>query len=435
MTFDDVRPIADAILLEGYALYPYRASSRKNRYRWTFGVLAPRAWSEAGGCEPWWMEAQCLVRDAGRATLTPQLRFLQVERRRVREVDGAVLRDVDRLDVDGRLFVSWDEGDLRELDVERVALADISASDLVVPLRMLESSSVEDLHGLDGARRGQVVRSGLPIRGSIRFRCEPSEVAGVVRLSVRVENVTPWSDLAATRETILAASCVATHLLLAIEGGEFFSLLDPPEAARGAATTCKNVGTYPVLIGPAGARDRVLSAPIILYDHPRLAPESPGDFFDATEIDELLSLRTSTLTDGEKREARATDARAAALVDRTEALPPELLERLHGAVRDLDQAEMRPRQASADQRSEKAGPAVGSRVRLRPGRRRTDAQDLLFVGCIATVERVMVDVDGQEFLAVVLDDDPASDLHRWQGRFHYYYPDEVEMVPLEGQPA
>src|SRR5690606_10469219 len=61
---DAAHAIADAVLMEGYALYPYRASAPKNHYRWTFGVLAPRAWSDAGGCEAWWLQAQVLVAGA-----------------------------------------------------------------------------------------------------------------------------------------------------------------------------------------------------------------------------------------------------------------------------------------------------------------------------------------------------------------------------------
>ncbi len=41
MIFDREREIADAILYEGYILYPYRASAIKNRQRWTFGGVFP----------------------------------------------------------------------------------------------------------------------------------------------------------------------------------------------------------------------------------------------------------------------------------------------------------------------------------------------------------------------------------------------------------
>ena len=90
-----------------------------------------------------------------------------------------------------------------------------------------------------------------------------------------------------------------------------------------------------MLAGPEECRELVLVSPVILYDHPRIAAESAGDLFDATEIDEILTLRTLALTDEEKREARATDPRAAELLDRLDGLPPEMLERMHGAIRYL----------------------------------------------------------------------------------------------------
>ncbi len=79
---------------------------------------------------------------------------------------------------------------------------------------------------------------------------------------------------------------------------------------RPAAAGCSNIGTYPVLVGDEGVRDRMLSSPIILYDYPQIAPESAGNLFDGTEIDEILTLRIMTLTEEEKREIRGSDDRA-----------------------------------------------------------------------------------------------------------------------------
>ncbi|HEY0840524.1 MAG TPA: hypothetical protein VGD74_10095, partial [Vulgatibacter sp.] len=230
---------------------------------------------------------------------------------------------------------------------------------------------------------------------------------------------------------------------------------------------CKNVRVYPVLSGEDGSADMILASPIILYDHPRIAPESPGDLCDATEIDEILSLRTLLLTDEEKRQARATDERAAAIVGRTDGMPPEVWARLHGALRDFDRTEMTPRsgnpnevllggpeerQAAAGSAgpedvpwpelvtpetearpfwNEAIGPArfaAGNRVRLKAGVRRADAQDRLYEGRIARVEKIVRDVDGRELLGVTIEDDPAAEFHRWYGRFLYYGADEVEPV-------
>ncbi len=70
-----------------------------------------------------------------------------------------------------------------------------------------------------------------------------------------------------------------------------------------------------------------------------------------------------------------------------------------------------------------------SRVRMQPGSRRADAQDLFLAGREAIVEAVLFDVDGQVHLAVTPVDDPAADLQRNHGRFLYFAPDEVQPVP------
>ena len=96
----------------------------------------------------------------------------------------------------------------------------------------------------------------------------------------------------------------------------------------------------------------MLSSPIILYDHPELAPESPGELYDGTEIDEILTLRTMALSDDEKAEARATDPRAAALLDRVDSMDPQVLARLHGTLRS-PAGRRGPRAAGADRGRER----------------------------------------------------------------------------------
>ncbi|MGH9115209.1 MAG: hypothetical protein ACRDWW_05200, partial [Acidimicrobiales bacterium] len=240
------------------------------------------------------------------------------------------------------------------------------------------------------------------------------------------------------REDLMGRSLVAVHTILGVEGGKFVSMLDPPVGAAEAVASCRSEGTFPVLVGDD---DVMLSSPIILYDHPEVAPESPGDLYDATEIDEILALRVLTLTDEEKAEARGTDARAAAVIDRCDEMPPEVWARLHGAVRSLRPAAAAPPGASwwdpdADASVDPWSDSVvvggvevsrGTRVRLRPSRR-ADAQDLFLDGMTAAVAGVFQDVDGSDHVAVTLDGDPAAEEMQWQGRYLFFHPDEV--VPL-----
>src|SRR5262249_37241304 len=142
-----------------------------------------------------------------------------------------------------------------------------------------------------------------------------------IRLRCRVANLTPWAPgFEESRDIALMGSLVSAHTIIQVEQGEFVSLLDPPPALRDATGTCRNIGTWPVLVGEPGQKNTVLSSPIIVYDYPGLAPESAGDLFDGTEIDELLTLRILTLSDQEKREMAQSDERDRRILERTESL-------------------------------------------------------------------------------------------------------------------
>jgi hypothetical protein len=292
-----------------------------------------------------------------------------------------------------------------------------------------------------------VIRVRRALRGVVTVRA--TELPGpwqAARLTVGVTNQTA-AGLLDSRAQALPAALVAAHMIITISGGAFVSMTDPPEWAAPAVSECENAGCWPVLAGPAGARNVLLASPIILPDHPEVASESPGELYDGTEIDEILTLRTLALTDEEKDAARATDPRAAALIDRVESLDGAALQRLHGTIRgwqgsppaeareDGDAGEVPWWDPEADQSVSPSTDSVlvagqrlarGSLVTLRPGARRADAQDMFLVGRTAVVEAVLLDVDDQPYLAVALTDDPAADLQAAHGRFLYFSPDEVE---------
>jgi hypothetical protein len=450
-TLDMARQVADAVLYEGYVLFPYRASALKNKYRWQWGVVVPQAQVEMGASEPHTVHCETLARAGAGATVDVTARFLQLRLRQIVNAEGEC---VDELEVDGRPIPTWEEGLEHEVTVRA---------------RLDESGTSTHRFCLDGGEEterlgeaGSAVRTTQPVDGELRVYVEALG-DGIVKVRTAVHNATPWSRRRASRDETLRRSLVGVHVLLSIAGGTFASVIDPPEWAQSAAGECRSRGLHAVLIGaadnvaepgsPKHAQDRlrrtgtvVLAAPIILYDHPQVAPESPGPSFDATEVDELLALAILGLTDEEKRRARATDERAAALIDRTDSLPPEVLGRLHGTVREVRPADLEPHPTAdvpdevrellgvgeAPVRSVQLGEdtiEVGSRVVLRP-RRRADAHDLFADGRVALVERIVVTVDEETYLAVTLEDDPAAELHRWYGRFQYFGIDEVEPLPV-----
>jgi hypothetical protein len=385
----------------------------------------------------------------------------------VEERAGDGFRPVAELAASGSHLVSWDEAVEQSVEVV-TSVGALLAGHRVESFSFPSAEEVEDLPGGEG----RVVRRRWPLSGRVVLTAEelPGPY-GVVRLRIEVENLSEWDDddPGGARDEALRRSLLSAHSLLGLSSGHFISLLDPPEWARLLVASCDNRHTWPVLMGGA---DVMMSSPIILYDQPEIAAESPGDLYDALEIDEILSLRTMTLTDEEKTEARATDPRAAAIIDRVDTMSSEILSRLHGALRsvepsgkeqELDDLQLRQLLAGGepvpgkdagvpwwdpgadssvdpDKDSVLVGGVMvskGSRVKLRPGhhlddangtRRLTDGQDLFYDGRVAIVQGVFFDVDGAEYLAVSLEDMPDVDLAH--GRFLYFNPAEVE--PLEG---
>jgi hypothetical protein len=464
MSFTLAQKVADVVLYEGYVLYPYRASSAKNRVRFQFGVVAPRGSVEPGGSDWWDMQTECLVEPGADPVVDLKVRFLQLQARAVEAARGDApegFEPVEFLDLGDERLVAWDEGVERELELGGIPLAELLAAERRAVVAVPGGEDVEALRTAAGELRGRLVRRRWPIEAVVRLTAETAGTAdGLLRLRVRIENQAAWPPGAAPdRDVALRTSLLGAHTMLAVRGGAFVSLLDPPQAAATAAAACANLHTWPVLIGPAGSRDVMLSSPIILYDHPAVAEESPGDLCDATEIDEILTLRIMTLTEDEKREARGTDARARQIVNRSDTLPPEVMERLHGAVRSLaPAAEAQPDLAALAVAAAPASAATleswedflnppgmaapeeatleiagallarGSRVRLKPSRR-SDSMDLFLAGRVAQVAAIHRDVEGESYLAVTLEDDPAAELHAWFGRYFYFYPDEVEPLP------
>jgi hypothetical protein len=331
---DTAKKIAEAVLYEGYLLWPYRRSARKNQQRWTFGGVYPRAYSEARGeDDPWIMQTQCLVVGDGETTVEVKVRFLHVTERKVgRKNAGGTLEFVDELRVGKERYLSWDEATEREIAVGRFELSELESLkriDIDIP----EGSREEPLtEPAGGEVAGALVRGWRALRGTVEVVAEPLR-EGVFRVTVRITNTTPWGG--EDRESTLKQTFVSTHTALEVEGGEFVSLIDPPENLREAAEGCENLKTWPVLVGEEVERNMMLSSPIILYDYPQIAPESPGDLFDGTEIDQMLILNVLNLTDEEKEEMRASDPRGREILERCESLSPEELMNLSGAIREF----------------------------------------------------------------------------------------------------
>jgi hypothetical protein len=449
-TWERARAIADAVLYEGYLLYPYRATSSKNQSRWQFGVVGPPGAEMAGLGEDDTLSAQFLIDGDGELSLV--VRFLQLQRRHAeRDVGGGQFEPVDELTSGLQSWVTWDEAVECELPFGPFALTELEQPhilEVVVP-------EGTDIEGVDG---GRLIRTRRAIQGQLSIAVAPDD--GLHRVSVSVRNT---GAAAADKAAAIATSLIGTHLIGEVVGGEFVSLLEPPDSATGPVSRCLQHRCFPVLAGRPGQRDLMLISPIILYDHPEIAEQSEGALYDSCEIDEILTLRVMTMTDEEKAQARATDPLAAAIIDRCDSMSPEAMQQLHGILRNphagnppvatgFEELDEQMRSAGlipeipegvdwwdplADNAVRPDVDAVlvngvrvsaGSRVRLRPCRR-ADAQDIFFSGRTARVTSVHEDVDGQQYVGVIVEDDPDVEMPDSYGRYLYFAPEEVE--PLE----
>jgi hypothetical protein len=471
MSLDMARKVADAVLYEGYLLYPYRATSRKNQIRWQFGVAGPPGAAAAGIGEDSRLFADCLARLSSGAQVTVHVRFLQLQTRTAEQLDGSGFTPVAELLVDSSHWLSWDEA----VECERV-LGPYQVGDLAEPMRepvtVAADRIVEELRDSAGSLIGRLVRRREQLSAALEIRAQ--HVDGLVRLSLGLENTAPPQP---DKRSAIGVSLIGAHLLLHIEDGEFVSTVNPPDDAGTAAAGCRQHRWWPVLAGPATESQTLLVSPIIVEDHAELAAESAGALFDSTEIDEILTLRVMTMTDAEKAEARATDPRAAEIIDRCDAMTPQQLQNLHGVLRhphsvsDCGPSDYGPSdhgiaattgqdpfelpddlvwdaaseqhpvfttdepwwhpEADASVEPETDGVTIagvtvrkGSLVTVHPNRR-ADAHDIFFSGMTAKVAAVLRDVDGDTHVAVTLVDDPAAEMHDWYGRYLYFAPDEL----------
>ena len=437
--------IVDAVLYEGYILYPYRASTKKNRQRFTFGRVYPEAYSVAEkGAEPFAMQTQCLI-EGQSPTVDVMARFLQPM---AREMGGSAsclgdggdlesFEPVPELWVDDKIYQTWQEAVEREVRARGLSLRALSNGLETVPFRFPESRRFERICDREQRPAGVMLRRQEAIEGLVEVTAEAVDTE-LFKITVRIVNRSPLAaGCLKDQEAVLLRTFASTHTVLRAAGGRFLSLIDPPAQRASFAADCRNIGTWPVLVGDEekGEQDAMISSPIILYDYPKIAPESPGDLFDAAEIDEILTLRILTMTEQEKREMRQVDEQARRILERTETLPAEQFLKMHGALRSLkpvDEDFFNPK--ARIESVAVAGTLLhsGSRVRIRP-RGRADVMDLALAGKTAVIEAIECDAEDQIQLALVLDDDPGKDLGmmRQPGHRFFYGVDEVEPVKAD----
>jgi hypothetical protein len=439
--------IANAVLYEGYILYPYRASSCKNRQRFTFGRVYPQAYSEAqNGAEPFAIQTECLLRSQGaRPSLEVRVRFLQPVARAIgllaapvpelpAEIEPSSLEFVPEVQIGDKLYQAWQEAVEREIRSSRQALDSLVNQTLSIPFHFPSALTSDPIRDSATQVIGAIVRRQQSMKGMMEIAVQP--VTGeAFKIKVTVQNQTSMSERDLSQpEEVLMRTFASTHTILESDKGEFLSLMDPPEAYAEASAGCSNIGTWPVLVGEKekGEAGTMLSSPIILYDYPEIAPESPGELFDGTEIDEILTLRVLTMTDQEKWEMSQVDEHAREILNRTEELPEQDFWRMHGTIRGQrfsSEDFFNPNTRLETVKVNGTDLMVGHRVRIRP-KGRADVMDIALEGRAALIESIEQDAENRIYFALVLEDDPGKDLGMLRQPGHRFFYGSNEVEPL-----
>jgi hydrogenase maturation protease len=415
-----VDKIVNALLYEGHILYPYRASSRKNTQRFTFGRVYPRdyclAQSEA---EPFVIQTECLLRCRGELpVLEVEVRFLHPMARQVGSllkpstdlpavIEPEDFQPLPQLRIENRLYQTWQEAVERKVHLTPQPLELTATRSVTLPFCFPASTVTEAIRDRQGQVAGVIRRRQERLEGVSQVTAQPLD-SHVFKITVRIANETPLDKADVNdQDELLLRTFASTHTIFRGQNGEFLSLMEPPGAYRQAAADCQNVGTWPVLVGEKenGEADTILSSPIILYDYPQIAPESAGDFFDGTEIDEILTLRVLTMTDEEKWDMRHLDEQTRKILERTESLPKDEFLKMHGALREVSSFNedfFNPKTRITK--------VIVDEVELRAG------------------ETIEEDAEKRIFLALVVNEDPGRDLGFLQqpGHRFFYGLDEVE---------
>ncbi len=269
---DAFETLVGSLLWEGYALYPYTRGSAKNATPTPFGIVYPQAYANVTSGAFASLVLRGVALAGADAPLAAELRFLQAS------------------------------GARHEAEERRVAFAARPLAELVVE------------------PREQTFEHG-ELRALVRLSVHPLEASGHA-VELRVDNTTAFVARDGGRAEALLASLLSALPFLRLGAGRFASPLEDASA--------RSENTFPVLA--TASDDVLLGATIVLPEHPTIAPESQGNLFDGTEIEEALLLHVLALSDDERASIAEDDPAVRAMIERAAAATPAEILALHGRM-------------------------------------------------------------------------------------------------------
>jgi hypothetical protein len=371
--------LVDSLLYEGYALYPYTPGATKNATPTPFGIVYPPAYAEANPATFDHLRAECVIAALEQAELKATVRFLHASGDRHQAAE-------------------------RRLELPPTTLADLAG---------------------DGVGTEFEFEGDARIEGRVRLRAELLD-GGLARVRMCVHNSTRVDGAAElTRGEALRSSLISTLVVVETSAGRFVSPLERDGVAGRAVAACASVNTFPLLANPSDTA--ILGAAFVLPDHPAMAPESLGNLFDNTEIEEALLLHVHALSDDEREQISEQDEAVREMLARAQETTPEEIMQLHGRLEEIEPAEPgHPNPGESEIETARGVVRKGGKVVLRPAPGGRDIYDTLLAGRTATVERIYFDYDDQIHVGVTVDGDASQELFRETGRYIFFKGDEVE---------
>jgi hypothetical protein len=305
-----------------------------------FGAVYPQAWQQHHPDVHAATQTQCIIQGTDDAEVEITVRFLHLRGKRLVKINPEKFgRDqfqpTDTIKAGDKTYYSGWEAEERKINVGRHKIKDLIDGSIENSIHFEEEQMSDILFKNEKVAGNMIIRQSA-INGNVRVSAKPVGIHEEgYQITIKIANTTPVDNpKQCSRDEIYFRSFLSANTILQAEKGKFISKTDPPQAWQEVNEACKNVNTWPVLIDKDDKT--MLSSPIVLYDYPEIAPESRGDMFDSTEIEEMLMLQVAALTDEEKKEVEQTDGKMKAMLERVRNTTPEELLKLHGGFKDIE---------------------------------------------------------------------------------------------------
>ena len=332
--------ITKTVLYEGYSLYPYYRSSAKNSKPVPFGAVYPRQFVKHNPDVHSTTQTQCIIKGTDDTEIEITVRFLQLRNRQLLKIDHdeygpGQFRPTDSIKEGDATYHSGWEGVERELNLGTHTISTIVDNKVEKDIAFESEKANDIIYGENGTVAGNVIISQSKINGTITASADPAgDNKNGFKITVQISNTTSVDNSEKlSRNDSYKLSFLSTHTILKTEEGAFISQTDPKQNWEKIVEACDNINTWPILI----EKDykTMLSSPIVLYDYPEIAPESMGDMFDGTEIEEALVLHMATMPEEEKQKIDKGDPKMKAMMERVESVTPEEIMSLHGGFKEV----------------------------------------------------------------------------------------------------